>query len=168
MTRNAVLMAAKMNVFPRTPTKNMVNKRYPYFSFYILLAAYWRYQTHVKKYRIFSRLLLRLKILVYHCVYVYIYIYVCICICICIYIYMYVYVYVYIYINLYIYIYIYIYIYKCMYTHTHTHTHTHIYNTVRSSHKRKEPIRKLRFTSGLPCHITNCYITTLLLLILLG
>ena len=50
----------------------------------------------------------------------------------------------------------------------YVYTHTHIYNTVRSSHKRKEPIRKLRFTSGLPCHITNCYITTLLLLILLG
>ena len=146
MTRNAVLMAAKMNVFPRTPTKNMVNKRYPYFSFYILLAAYWRYQTHVKKYRIFSRVLLRLKILVYHCIYI--------CICICVY----------------IYIYIDICMYVCMYvyTHTHTHTHTHIYSTVRSSHKRKEPIRKLRFTSGLPCHITNCYITTLLLLILLG
>ena len=144
MTRNAVLMAAKMNVFPRTPTKNMVNKRYPYFSFYILLAAYWRYQTHVKKYRIFSRVLLRLKILVYHCIY------------------MYVYVYVYVYVCMYIYIYIYIYI--CMYV----YTHTHIYSTVRSSHKRKEPIRKLRFTSGLPCHITNCYITTLLLLILLG
>ena len=136
MTRNAVLMAAKMNVFPRTPTKNMVNKRYPYFSFYILLAAYWRYQTHVKKYRIFSRVLLRLKILVYHCIYI--------CICIC----------------------VYIYIYICMYV--YTHTHTYIYSTVRSSHKRKEPIRKLGFTSGLPCHITNCYITTLLLLILLG
>ena len=103
MTRNAVLMAAKMNVFPRTPTKNMVNKRYPYFSFYILLAAYWRYQTHVKKYRIFSRVLLRLKILVYHCIYI--------CICICVY----------------IYIYIDICMYVCMYTHTHTHTHTHIY-----------------------------------------
>ena len=103
MTRNAVLMAAKMNVFPRTPTKNMVNKRYPYFSFYILLAAYWRYQTHVKKYRIFSRVLLRLKILVYHCIYI--------CICICVY----------------IYIYIDICMYVCMYVYTHTHTHTHTY-----------------------------------------
>ena len=134
MTRNAVLMAAKMNVFPRTPTKNMVNKRYPYFSFYILLAAYWRYQTHVKKYRIFSRVLLRLKILVYHCVYVYIYIYIYIYVCMYMYMYIYIYIYIYIYvciciciyiyINLYIYIYIYIYIY--VYTHTHTHTHTHI------------------------------------------
>ena len=156
MTRNAVLMAAKMNVFPRTPTKNMVNKRYPYFSFYILLAAYWRYQTHVKKYRIFSRVLLRLKILVYHCIYMYVYVYVYVCM----------YIYIYIYICMYVYTHththIYIYIYVCI------HTHTHIYSTVRSSHKRKEPIRKLRFTSGLPCHITNCYITTLLLLILLG
>ena len=158
MTRNAVLMAAKMNVFPRTPTKNMVNKRYPYFSFYILLAAYWRYQTHVKKYRIFSRVLLRLKILVYHCIYMYVYVYVYVC--------MYIFIYIYIYICMYVYTHththIYIYIYVCI------HTHTHIYSTVRSSHKRKEPIRKLRFTSGLPCHITNCYITTLLLLILLG
>ena len=104
MTRNAVLMAAKMNVFPRTPTKNMVNKRYPYFSFYILLAAYWRYQTHVKKYRIFSRVLLRLKILVYHCGYVYIYIYIYVC--------------------MYMYMYMYIYIYICMYVYTHTHTYT--------------------------------------------
>ena len=156
MTRNAVLMAAKMNVFPRTPTKNMVNKRYPYFSFYILLAAYWRYQTHVKKYRIFSRVLLRLKILVYHCIYMYVYVYVYVCI------YIYIYIYVCIHTHTHTHIYIYIYIYVCI------HTHTHIYSTVRSSHKRKEPIRKLRFTSGLPCHITNCYITTLLLLILLG
>ena len=130
MTRNAVLMAAKMNVFPRTPTKNMVNKRYPYFSFYILLAAYWRYQTHVKKYRIFSRVLLRLKILVYHCVYVYIYIYIYICMYMYIYIYIYMYVYVYVYIYIYIYIYIninlYIYIYMYVCIHTHTHTHTHI------------------------------------------
>ena len=135
MTRNAVLMAAKMNVFPRTPTKNMVNKRYPYFSFYILLAAYWRYQTHVKKYRIFSRVLLRLKILVYHCIYMYVYVYVYVC----------------------MYIYIYIYIYVCMYTHTHTHiyiyiymyvyTHTHTY-TVRFDQATRE--KNLSGSSDLP------------------
>ena len=143
MTRNAVLMAAKMNVFPRTPTKNMVNKRYPYFSFYILLAAYWRYQTHVKKYRIFSRVLLRLKILVYHCIYMYVYVYVYVCVYI--YIYIYIYIYMYVYTHTHTHIYIYIYIYVCI------HTHTHIqYGSIKPQEKRTYQEAQIYLRTTLP------------------